>query len=358
MDVVEYTLDQELTFSGASPNNCWSAMVMPRHVRSALDALLVGVSRKDLAVRSALMTEAYRSARPSAAAVAGPDDALAYAVARMPATYAATWEALGKTAERHPSLQPRSVLDLGSGPGTASLAALEMWPAIEHVTMLEGLPAFRNTAAELVQAADAPAPTQVEIVAADLLTSVRTWPEADLVMAAYVLVELPEARVRALVLDAYSKARQALLLVEPGTPSGFARIRMARDALVERGAALIAPCPHSRACPMMSPDWCHFSVRLPRSRDHKLAKAADVPFEDERFSYLAVTRSQVAAAEGERMIAPARVGKGEVVLRTCTDHGLAERRISRRDRLGYKAAKRLGWGDILRHNNGSLSKMP
>jgi hypothetical protein len=57
-------------------------------------------------------------------------------------------------------------------------------------------------------------------------------------MAAYVLVELPETRVRQLVLDAYNKARQTLLFVEPGTPSGFARIRMARDVLIERGAAL------------------------------------------------------------------------------------------------------------------------
>jgi ribosomal protein RSM22 (predicted rRNA methylase) len=333
-------------------------MVMPRHVKSALDALLVGVSRKDLAARSALMTDAYRGARPSAAAVADLKDALAYAVARMPATYAATWEALSKTAERHPRLQPRTMLDLGSGPGTASLAALEMWPALERVTMLEGLQAFRDLAAEFVQAVDATRPTQAQIVAADLLAGTETWPEADLVMAAYVLVELPEARVPDLVLNAYNKARQALLLIEPGTPAGFARIRVARDALVERGAALIAPCPHTRACPMMSPDWCHFSVRLPRSRDHKLAKAADVPFEDERFSYLAVTRSQVAAADGERVIAPARVSKGEIVLRTCTDHGLANRRISRRDRLEYKAAKRLGWGDILRHNIGFLSKTP
>jgi ribosomal protein RSM22 (predicted rRNA methylase) len=109
---------------------------------------------------------------------------------------------------------------------------------------------------------------------------------------------------------------------------------------------------------MMSPDWCHFSARLPRSRDHKLAKAADAPFEDEKFSFLAASRSQVAEAEGTRVVAPPRRGKAEITFRTCTDHGLVERRISRRDRLDYKAAKRLGWGDILRHNIGSMSKMP
>ena len=41
---------------------------------------------------------------------------------------------------------------------------------------------------------------------------------------------------------------------------------------------------------MMGDDWCHFSVRLPRSREHMHAKRAKVPFEDERFAYLAVSR--------------------------------------------------------------------
>ena len=333
-------------------------MSMPPHVRSALETLLEGVSRKDLAARAALLTDTYRSAGPSAAAVAGPLDALAYAVARMPATYAATLEALRRAVQQSPDLQPRSVLDLGSGPGTASLAALEMWPAITHVTMLEGLAAFRDLAAKFLRVGETPAPAQAEIVAGDLRTGGNDWAEADLVVAAYVLVEMSQAQARSLVLDAYAKARQALVLVEPGTPAGFARIRMARDALIERSATLLAPCPHALACPMASPDWCHFSVRLARSRDHKLAKTAEAPFEDEKFSYLAVSRHPANVVEGTRLIAPARVGKGEIVLRICTAAGIVERRISRSDRLDYKAAKRLGWGDVLRHNAGSLSQAP
>jgi hypothetical protein len=44
---------------------------------------------------------------------------------------------------------------------------------------------------------------------------------------------------------------------------------------------------------MSGNDWCHFSQRLPRSRDHMLLKDADVPFEDERYSYVVVTREKV-----------------------------------------------------------------
>ena len=151
-----------------------------------------------------------------------------------------------------------------------------------------------------------------------------------------------------MVQAALRKARQALVLVEPGTPAGFERIRMARTALIGLGARLVAPCPHGHACPIVAPDWCHFSVRLPRSRDHRLTKQAERSFEDEKFSYLAVSRTLVPARSGPRIISPPRIGKADVTLRFCDQPGIAERRIPRQDKLNYKAAKKLGWGEIVR----------
>ena len=45
---------------------------------------------------------------------------------------------------------------------------------------------------------------------------------------------------------------------------------------------------------LQPPDWCHFTQRLPRSRAHKQIKGAELPFEDEKFSYVALTRAPVA----------------------------------------------------------------
>ena len=51
-------------------------------------------------------------------------------------------------------------------------------------------------------------------------------------------------------------------------------------------------------------DWCHFSERLQRSRDHMIAKGARVPFEDERYAYVAVSRVPVVHPASARIIKP------------------------------------------------------
>jgi ribosomal protein RSM22 (predicted rRNA methylase) len=140
-----------------------------------------------------------------------------------------------------------------------------------------------------------------------------------------------------------------LALVEPGTPAGYARILAARTALIEAGATILAPCPHDAACPLVGEDWCHFSVRLPRSRDHRLAKDAVVPFEDERFAYLLAARPGIAAAPRQpRVLAPPRTAKPGIALKLCGLDGQVEQRlVPKRDKPAYAVARRLGWGNVL-----------
>ncbi len=127
----------------------------------------------------------------------------------------------------------------------------------------------------------------------------------DLVTLAYVLDELDAAERATLIERLWSRTADTLLIVEPGTPAGWQRILDARALLLKQGAQMIAPCPHAQACPLVAPDWCHFSRRVARSRAHLLAKGAEVPWEDEKFSYLAVTRNS-AALPTARVIAPPR----------------------------------------------------
>jgi len=307
-------------------------MQLPPALTSAVGVLLEGVSRKDLARRAQTLSAAYRGGRTSGGIV-GELDVAAYVAARMPATYAACAAVFARAASAMPDFTPQSLLDVGAGPGTAAFAAREAWPSLSAITLLEHNAAFRGVAARLLPSA--------RIIAGDLGAD---KPRSDLLVASYVLAELPEASAGATARHLWESAGQMLVLVEPGTPAGFARIRQARAALIEAGAHVAAPCTHDNVCPMAGEDWCHFSQRLPRSRDHMQAKGANVPFEDERYSYVVVTRDKVA--KGARILAPPLETKPGLTFKLCDETGLRAHSVASRDKEEYRRVRKRGWGDL------------
>ena len=315
---------------------------LPAALKAALARELEGVSRTRLAERAKRTSDAYRAGRGSAAVIREPMDALAYALVRSPATYAACAAAFGEAARRAPGFAPKTVLDAGAGAGAASWAAAQAWPGIETLLWLDSNPAFLELGARLASGA-LPVP---QTSRADL-TGAGDWPDADLVVASYALAEIVADRLDATVGRLWAATGGLLALVEPGTPGGFARLRQARAGLIAAGAEVLAPCPHDGECPMAEPDWCHVSVRLSRSRDHRLAKSAEAPFEDEPFAYLIVARPGLGTPAAARVIGRPRSAKPGVELRLCTPAGLESRQVPRRDKPGYALARRLAWGDGL-----------
>lgn len=317
---------------------------LPASLREALARELEGVSRNALAASARRTSAAYRAGGTSAAVIRGEADALAYALSRLPATYAACAVALAEAARLAPGFAPARLLDAGAGPGAATWAAAETWD-LDHVTWLDASAPFLELAARLGR--EGPKPLRApEVLVADL-ASPGPWPRADLVTASYALAEIAPERQREVVRALWAASEGLLVLVEPGTPAGYGRILAAREALIADGADILAPCPHAEACPLASPDWCHFSVRLPRSRDHRLMKAAEVPFEDEKFAYLIAARAGVAPRDRRaRVLAPPRAGKGATVFKLCGPQGLESRAVARRDKAAFGAVRRLGWGDI------------
>ena len=169
---------------------------------------------------------------------------------------------------------------------------------------------------------------------------------ADLVIASYVIGELSAAEQAALAALMWEKTRDTLLVVEPGTPAGYARIIALRERLIAAGAHVAAPCPHDGKCPLGQPDWCHFTQRLQRSRAHKQVKGAELPFEDEKFAYVALTRAPVAARPS-RVLAQPDLSKVEVTAKLCTPDGVTLARIPRRAKADYARARRWRWGDAV-----------
>ncbi|RWA58466.1 small ribosomal subunit Rsm22 family protein [Mesorhizobium sp.] len=320
-------------------------MELPAPLRQGVEVLLEHVPLPALKQAARTLSDRYRAELRDGRLHMAEDMAVkAYLATRLPATYAAVRASLDALAEARPDFQPRTLLDVGAGPGTMLWATLDLWSDLEAAVMLEASAAVRKIgqtlAAETVAA-------RTEWLAGDATIDLADLQPADLVTAAYVLDEIVPASLPKLVGRLWQLTAGTLLIVEPGTPAGWQRILAVRRQLIEAGAHVLAPCPHEAPCPLAPPDWCHFSRRVARSRLHRLAKDADVPWEDEKFIYIAASR-QPAPARPARVIAPPKAGSGKVLLKLCVPDGSAgETLFSKRDGDAFRIARRLDWGDPL-----------
>ena len=319
------------------------APALPVELQAALDAKLEGAARKAIARRAAEISKTYRDGGRSTA-ITTEADALAYALVRMPATYAALAASLNALTEIRPDFAPATVLDVGAGPGTATLAAAEAFESLKSFVLLDANDSLRALALDLANGLSRF--DKLTYRRGDAATLLASSEPADLVIASYLVGELGDAERTKLAELLWAKTNDALVVVEPGTPAGYARIIALREQLIGAGAHVVAPCPHDRSCPLAKPDWCHFAQRLPRSRAHKQIKGAELPFEDEKFSYVVLSRSRVAHGPS-RVLAQPVVGKADVAAKLCTANGLAMIKVPSRDKKAYARARRWRWGDAV-----------
>ena len=305
------------------------------------------MSRNDAAERAAAISKTYRDGGGSSA-IKSETDALAYVLARMPATYAAVIASLNALCEVRPDFEPSSLLEVGAGPGTAAWASAEVFPSLRSFALLDANDALRALALELAR--DSARLREVSYDRGEARASLAKAEAADLVVASYMIGELSDAEQQAVAALMWEKTRDTLLIVEPGTPAGYARIMALRARLIASGAHVVAPCPHDGRCPLAAPDWCHFTQRLQRSRAHKQVKGAELPFEDERFAYIALTRAPLAQRPS-RVLAQPTVSKVEIAAKLCTPEGLALTKVPRRAKADYAAARRWRWGDAVTHES-------
>jgi ribosomal protein RSM22 (predicted rRNA methylase) len=317
---------------------------LPAELKAALDGKLRGFSRNDAAGRSAVISKTYRDGGGSGG-IRSETDALAYALARMPATYAAVTASLNALVEIRPDFAPASLLDVGAGPGTATWAATEAFSSLQDFTLLDANDALRSLALGLV--ADSFRLRNVSYERGEAHAALAKADAADLVVASYMIGEIGDGERRTLAERMWEKTRDTLLVVEPGTPAGYARIIALREHLIAMGAHVAAPCPHDGKCPLEPPDWCHFTQRLQRSRAHKQVKGAELPFEDERFAYVALTRAPVEGLRLSRVLAQPTISKVEITAKLCTPEGVALTKVPRRAKTDYASARRWRWGDAV-----------
>lgn len=312
-------------------------MRLPEELRRAVDEQVSQIPAREMSRAAAEISDAYRKGDFAAGPLRSAAHRLAYLQVRMPATYAACAHVFEHLREAMPEFAPQSLLDLGAGPGTASWAALQQFPSLQEISLVE-----RD--AELVRAGKALSSGRLA-EAQWTMRDLRNFAPArsDLIVASYAIGEMAIGDARQ-VASACMASGGVFVLIEPGTPKAFARMAELRKLLVAEGATIAAPCPHERECPLFARgDWCHFSERLERTAEHRRIKGASLGYEDEKFSYLCATRLPVPTRAG-RIVRHPMIHPGYVQVQVCGPEELKRVTVTKsQDR--YREARKAKWGD-------------
>lgn len=322
-------------------------MELPFELRAAIEKELESQSSNRLSGLASEISQSYRTRKPlnKGKYLRSSEDVIAYSAFRLPATYAAVYSAIGQIVERFPQIKPKTLLDAGAGPGTAMWAASAFFKDLEHITLLEQEGYMIDIGKRLAEHSALEAVKTAEWIKYDIT---KAWkvPPHDMVIASYVMNELPQDKRIEFIQRLWESTAGLLLIIEPGTPEGFMGIKKAREQLMAEGAKTIAPCPHNRPCPLGDDDWCHFSQRVARTRIHRRVKGGELSFEDEKFSFLCVSRIGVSEISGLVLRHP-QVKKGFIELKLCTPDGLKSTVVTKRDKEQFKKARDLHWGSII-----------
>ncbi|MCG7428656.1 small ribosomal subunit Rsm22 family protein [Dermacoccus nishinomiyaensis] len=357
-------------------------MDLAMSLRDALEREASGTAIKQLSDAVTRLSTRYRAvAAADEPILARPVDVLAYAHYRMPATFGAVRSALRALADSgvFDADSVTSMVDLGGGTGAAAWAAADVFETLRDISVLDQVPAALDLGQRLARASGVPALERTvwqegRVGSWNVTVGAPSGGGADLATVSYVLSELSAQQADRIVAEATSAATRAVVIVEPGTPDGYARILRARDQLLEQSWSVAAPCPHQGACPLLAktePDWCHFAARVNRSSVHRQIKGGELSHEDEKFSYVAMVREPAHVAQGvplrdgvdltqrpserdARIIRHPKKNKGFVELQVCEAldaSGLAGqvRRavVTKKAGPAYKQARDAGWGDAI-----------
>jgi SAM-dependent methyltransferase len=203
--------------------------------------------------------------------------------------------------------RPRSVLDLGSGPGPMAFAALDAG-ASEVIAADRSARALAGARALAIDAGEPLGTREWNPSRGRPLAEIAPGKAFDLVTVGHVVNELfqgPDADTRRADLLAEAAALLApggsLLVVEPALRDTSRALLRVRDLLVARGFAVRAPCLFRGACPALlrETDWCHAErAAEPPPLVAQIARAAGLRREAVKMSYL------VLAPRGEPWAEP------------------------------------------------------
>lgn len=251
--------------------------------------------------------------------------AVAYAQGRMPATYGVIKYVLERF--KNTGRNFSNVLDVGAGVGALKIALRDSKVSYEALEKSESMrKVFRKLNGD-----------NSKIYSEDF-RKFQAETSYHAVFASYFINEIKD-KILALK-KMFDLSEKYVFILEPGTPSGYKSILEAKKIAAELDWYPLMPCA-TQDCKLSGEDWCHFSIRLPRTKHHAKLKNAALPYEDEKFCYVIFSKKETGFFENNTVIKRPIKKSGHTIFDVCTSDGI--RRVVRTD----KASKKLQWGDQL-----------
>ena len=251
-----------------------------------------------------------------------------------------------------------SVVDFGGGPGTF-LFALSKFKTVNKYSNVERSDAFIGIMNVLVEEflSSSTTNTHVDSISCNYLKlGSRDIPTSDLCVFSYTLCECDDSLV---CLSDLVERSNMVLIIEPGTPSGFKNIIQARDILIEKGFGTIAPCTVSDgSCPLSDSesDWCHFVERVDRSRIQRHLKNGVLGYEYEKYSYLLMSKHPIHT-NGKRIISRPDYTKHSVSFDICSEERSHVVVTKRENKDKFKILRKSIRGDLYREDQDKASSI-
>lgn len=263
-------MNKRLSESFTVGHNHLGASIIPDSLQTGLNRILKGYPRRQLRQDVSKLAEAYAKMTQvsaesllesnfeksslwsetdrqalveySAPAVEyGPKETFAYIASQMPFLLAPLQNVFAEIARRIPGFAPKSMLDFGSGPGTAIFAAHNHWnTSLKDIMAVDVSQSMLDVSSELIRSFSCDLADHVQWRRYMAMNPNR--PKYNLVVASAVLSELPDDNLRQQSVDhLWQQCDGILVLIDRGNAEGFRIIRNARDWLIESAKKSDAP---------------------------------------------------------------------------------------------------------------------
>lgn len=317
-------------------------MEIPQELKDAITKEMNEIQTTEIIQEAQKISQKYRANDGKGKRfITRKSEAIAYAISRMPATYCAVYSAVKSTLKNYDK-KINTVLDIGAGTGTATWAVADLLNT-NQITCLEREKEMLKLGEKLMQ--ENSFLQKVKWKEFDLVNDELTE-KADFVVVSYVINELKEEDRKIVLSKLWNAVNQILLIIEPGTPEGFKHILVARDILLTGGAYIVAPCSHNKKCPIKDDDWCSFYVRVARSGIQRQAKKGELGYEDEKFSYIAFSKTPINNYK-PRILRHPQINQGYVKVKLCAENQIEEKVFSKKDGELYKMIRKLDAGNTI-----------